>query len=150
MWLTICSSMMNSVDRVGSGVGCRHDGAVLTLPPAVCDEPGSRRRETLLRRRRIVCDLTICYVLLLVAALRRPLQFKLDPSPALPSHLSMTPRSLLRLVRIAVVVVLPVAVSGCGVLAAPCRVGSAVIKMVPVVGHAAALPTDACAAVIDP
>ncbi|NEX62143.1 hypothetical protein G3574_13720 [Noviherbaspirillum sp. 17J57-3] len=40
--------------------------------------------------------------------------------------------------------------SGCGVLAAPCRVGSAVIKMVPVVGHVAALPTDACAAVIDP
>jgi hypothetical protein len=39
---------------------------------------------------------------------------------------------------------------GCGVLAAPCRVASAVIKVVPVVGHAAALPTDACAAVIDP
>jgi len=35
-------------------------------------------------------------------------------------------------------------------MAAPCRVTSAVIKMVPVVGHAAALPTDACAAVIDP
>ena len=58
----------------------------------------------------------------------------------------MTPRSLLRLC----VVLLPVAVSGCGVLAAPCRVGSAVIKMVPIVGHAAAIPTDACAAVIDP
>jgi hypothetical protein len=39
---------------------------------------------------------------------------------------------------------------GCGVLAAPCRIASAVIKVVPVVGHAAALPTDACAAVIDP
>ena len=38
---------------------------------------------------------------------------------------------------------------GCGVLAAPCRVASAAIKMVPVVGHVAALPTDACAAVID-
>ena len=59
----------------------------------------------------------------------------------------MTPRSLLRL---CVVLLLPVAVSGCGVLAAPCRVGSAVIKMVPIVGHAAAIPTDACAAVIDP
>jgi hypothetical protein len=45
---------------------------------------------------------------------------------------------------------LPLVLSGCGVMAAPCRVGSAVIKMVPVVGHAAALPTDACAAVIDP
>jgi ABC-type uncharacterized transport system auxiliary subunit len=40
--------------------------------------------------------------------------------------------------------------SGCGALAAPCRLASAAIKIVPVVGHAAALPTDACAAVIDP
>lgn len=40
--------------------------------------------------------------------------------------------------------------SGCGALAAPCRIASAVIKIVPVVGHAAALPTDTCAAVIDP
>ena len=48
------------------------------------------------------------------------------------------------------VVILAATTGGCGVLAAPCRVGSAVIKMVPVVGHAAALPTDACAAVIDP
>ena len=42
------------------------------------------------------------------------------------------------------------ALSGCGVLAAPCRVASAGIKMVPVVGHVAAAPTDLCAAVIDP
>lgn len=40
--------------------------------------------------------------------------------------------------------------SGCGVMAAPCRVTSAALKMVPVVGHVAAVPTDACAAVIDP
>lgn len=39
---------------------------------------------------------------------------------------------------------------GCGALAFPCRATSAVLKVVPVVGHAAALPTDACAAVIDP
>lgn len=39
---------------------------------------------------------------------------------------------------------------GCGVLAAPCRVTSAIIDMVPIVGHAAATPTDACAQVIDP
>ena len=38
---------------------------------------------------------------------------------------------------------------GCGVVAAPCRVASAGLKMVPVVGHAAAVPTDACADVID-
>ncbi|SAL17674.1 DUF6726 family protein [Caballeronia telluris] len=40
--------------------------------------------------------------------------------------------------------------SGCGLAAAPCRVTSAVIKVVPLVGHVAALPTDACAEVIDP
>lgn len=41
------------------------------------------------------------------------------------------------------------ATAGCGVLAAPCRVTSAALKMVPLVGHVAAVPTDACAAVID-
>ena len=40
--------------------------------------------------------------------------------------------------------------SGCGLFAAPCRVGSAVIKIIPVVGHPAAAPTDACASAIDP
>lgn len=40
--------------------------------------------------------------------------------------------------------------SGCGLAAAPCRVASAGLKIVPVVGHAAAAPTDACADVIDP
>ena len=38
----------------------------------------------------------------------------------------------------------------CGVMAAPCRVASAGLKMIPVVGHAAAVPTDACASIIDP
>ncbi len=40
--------------------------------------------------------------------------------------------------------------SGCGLVAAPCRVGSAVLKIVPLVGHVAAAPTDACADTIDP
>jgi hypothetical protein len=40
--------------------------------------------------------------------------------------------------------------SGCGVAAAPCRVSSAVLDMVPIVGHAAATPTNACADAIDP
>jgi hypothetical protein len=40
--------------------------------------------------------------------------------------------------------------SGCGLVAAPCRVGSAVLKVVPLVGHAAATPTDACSESIDP
>ncbi|MGB3431967.1 DUF6726 family protein [Achromobacter sp.] len=39
--------------------------------------------------------------------------------------------------------------SGCGVVAAPCRIASAAIKIVPVVGDVAAAPTDACAEVID-
>ncbi|MGC8507607.1 MAG: DUF6726 family protein [Thiomonas sp.] len=42
------------------------------------------------------------------------------------------------------------AVAGCGVVAAPCRIASAGLKMVPVVGHVAAAPTDVCAGVIDP
>ncbi|MBV9523659.1 MAG: hypothetical protein JO010_12740 [Alphaproteobacteria bacterium] len=40
--------------------------------------------------------------------------------------------------------------SSCGLVAAPCRVGSAVLKIVPLVGHVAAAPTDACADAIDP
>jgi len=40
--------------------------------------------------------------------------------------------------------------TGCGLFAAPCRVGSAVLKVVPGIGHVAAAPTDACADVIDP
>ncbi|WP_341539852.1 DUF6726 family protein [Paucimonas lemoignei] len=47
-------------------------------------------------------------------------------------------------------ILVAIVLSGCGALAAPCRVTSAAIKIIPVVGHAAALPTDACAAVIDP
>ncbi len=39
---------------------------------------------------------------------------------------------------------------GCGLFAAPCRVGSAALKIVPLVGQVAAAPTDACADVIDP
>ncbi len=49
-----------------------------------------------------------------------------------------------------VVMAMSVALSGCGLFAAPCRVGSAALKVVPVVGHVAAAPTDACADVIDP
>jgi hypothetical protein len=38
---------------------------------------------------------------------------------------------------------------GCAVAALPCRLSSASLKMLPVVGHAAATPFDACAAAID-
>jgi len=42
------------------------------------------------------------------------------------------------------------ALGGCGVAAAPCRLGSALLDMIPVVGHAAAAPTEACSTAIDP
>ncbi len=61
-----------------------------------------------------------------------------------PSH---PLRTMLRMLGI---VAMLSSIGGCGVLAAPCRVTSAAFKMVPLIGHAAAIPTDACAAVIDP
>jgi hypothetical protein len=54
-----------------------------------------------------------------------------------------------RLCRLLIVGVLPL-LGGCGLAAAPCRVTSAVLKVVPLVGHVAAAPTDACAGAIDP
>jgi hypothetical protein len=53
-------------------------------------------------------------------------------------------------IKLVIVVLLCAALAGCGVVAAPCRVTSAGLKMVPLVGHPAAAPTDACAEVIDP
>lgn len=55
-----------------------------------------------------------------------------------------------RLGSLGVVLALSCAISGCGLAAAPCRIASAGLKIVPVVGHVAAAPTDACAGVIDP
>lgn len=52
--------------------------------------------------------------------------------------------------RTAALVLLAGSLSGCGLAAAPCRLVSAVAKAIPVVGHEAAVPTDACAAAIDP
>ncbi len=40
--------------------------------------------------------------------------------------------------------------SGCGLAAAPCRVTSAGLKIIPLVGPVAAAPSDACANAIDP
>lgn len=45
---------------------------------------------------------------------------------------------------------LALTLAGCGLVAAPCRIASAGLKIVPLVGHAAATPTDACASAIDP
>jgi len=52
--------------------------------------------------------------------------------------------------RLAVLMALSLGLSACGLAAAPCRVGSAAIKIVPIVGHPAAAPADACAGAIDP
>jgi hypothetical protein len=52
--------------------------------------------------------------------------------------------------RILVLLTICALVTGCGAVAAPCRVASAGLKIVPLVGHAAATPTDACADAIDP
>ncbi|AJY13575.1 hypothetical protein K6W16_24710 [Burkholderia dolosa] len=57
---------------------------------------------------------------------------------------------LLRIGKLAVALALAAGMAGCGLAAAPCRVASAGLKIVPVVGHVAAAPTDACADVIDP
>jgi len=39
--------------------------------------------------------------------------------------------------------------NGCAVAAFPCRVLAATVKIVPVVGHGAATPFEACASAID-
>jgi hypothetical protein len=56
----------------------------------------------------------------------------------------------MRTLRLLAILLLGPALAGCGLAAAPCRVGSAVLDIVPLVGHAAAAPTDACADAIDP
>ncbi|MCA7930270.1 hypothetical protein LGM45_14620 [Burkholderia cepacia] len=61
----------------------------------------------------------------------------------------MTPRWL-RIGKLGAALALVASLTGCGVAAAPCRVASAGLKIVPLVGHLAAAPTDACADVIDP
>ena len=55
-----------------------------------------------------------------------------------------------RIASLAASIGLMAALGGCGLAAAPCRIASAGLKIVPVVGHVAAAPTDACADVIDP
>jgi hypothetical protein len=41
------------------------------------------------------------------------------------------------------------ALDGCGVAALPCRLTAATLDILPVVGHAAATPFNACASAID-
>lgn len=61
-------------------------------------------------------------------------------------------RRLRRCVRLAVGAMCGAALlslDGCAVAALPCRVSAAVIDVVPVVGHEAAVPFDACASALD-
>lgn len=60
-----------------------------------------------------------------------------------------TRRHLARAVRWTLTIALAAAMSGCGLAALPCRIGAATLKIVPVAGHAAAAPLDACASAID-
>jgi hypothetical protein len=62
----------------------------------------------------------------------------------------MTVRSIWPCVRATSSFALILGLGGCGAVAAPCRVGSAALDIVPLVGHIAAAPTDACADTIDP
>ncbi|MCX4145673.1 hypothetical protein PQR70_09165 [Paraburkholderia madseniana] len=68
----------------------------------------------------------------------------------LESRKNMRSGSFGRLGALGVILALCAAMTGCGLAAAPCRVASAGLKIVPLVGHVAAAPTDACAEVIDP
>jgi hypothetical protein len=63
-----------------------------------------------------------------------------------------TPKILDRFIRAAAWLTLGAALlplGGCAVAALPCRLTSATLKIIPVVGHAAAAPFDMCSSAID-
>jgi hypothetical protein len=60
-----------------------------------------------------------------------------------------TPEHRRRAVAWLVVGALLLPLGGCGAAALPCRVTAATLKVLPVVGHAAATPFDMCASAID-
>ncbi len=66
-----------------------------------------------------------------------------------PSASKPAPRNLRRWWALFAILPFVTSVSGCGLLAAPCRVTSAGLKIIPGVGGVLAAPTDACAAAID-
>jgi len=68
----------------------------------------------------------------------------------IPNHGPLAPTSRLPGLRSILLLAALCALSGCGLFAAPCRVASAGLKIVPLVGQVAAVPTDGCANVIDP
>ena len=62
----------------------------------------------------------------------------------------MANQSISASVRAIILMLATLALTGCGVAAAPCRVGSAALKILPAIGHTLAEPTDSCAEAIDP
>jgi len=62
----------------------------------------------------------------------------------------MIDRAMLGSIRAALLLTVALGLAGCGAVAAPCRVGSAALKILPAIGHTLAEPTDACASAIDP
>ncbi|CAD6533596.1 hypothetical protein LMG27952_02778 [Paraburkholderia hiiakae] len=78
-----------------------------------------------------------------------------SPSRDTPTQRSpryLTPRLSTHLGRAASAIALAclaLPLDGCAVVAFPCRVASATLKIVPLVGHPAAVPFDACAAAVD-
>ncbi len=71
-------------------------------------------------------------------------------APPLNKDIVMIEHSVGTMLRAVSLLAFAASLAGCGAVAAPCRVGSAVLDIVPLVGHIAAAPTDACADVIDP
>jgi hypothetical protein len=62
----------------------------------------------------------------------------------------MANQSISASVRAIILLMATLALAGCGAAAAPCRVVSAGLKILPAIGHTLAEPTDSCATAIDP
>jgi hypothetical protein len=74
-----------------------------------------------------------------------------SPEFAVPKSrfLSRAQRAVTRLAMWSALGAVLLPLDGCAVVALPCRVTAATLKILPVVGHAAATPFDVCAAAID-
>ena len=62
----------------------------------------------------------------------------------------MANQSIFASVRVIILLMATLVLAGCGAAAAPCRVASAGLKILPAIGHTLAEPTDSCASAIDP